>query len=231
MKSERRILEWDNKRVVYIHEIKKVKNITMRISEEGKLIVSSNAYVPISKIENFVKEKVEWILKKQEAQKNRIERVYSDALTQDDFYLYDKKLHIVRLLSNQNGVRYDDENLYVYYIKEKDIHKNVVKFIYKQCEQDFTKVVHEYYNKMKSYGFDFPKIAFKTMKGKWGSCTPRKKTICLNTRMLHYPKAFMEYVVLHELVHFVEPNHSTSFYRVIEYYMHDYKERMKLIKE
>ena len=51
------MVEWDGKRVIYTHEIKKVKNITMRISEEGKLIVSSNAYVPIEKIENFVKEK------------------------------------------------------------------------------------------------------------------------------------------------------------------------------
>lgn len=225
------MVEWDGKRVIYTHEIKKVKNITMRISEDGKLIVSSNEFVPVAKIDDFVKDKVDWILKKQEVQKNKIERVYTDANLQDYFYLYDTRLRIVRLQSNQNGVRFDHENLYVYYIKEEDIHKNVVKFIYKQCEQDFVEVVHEYYEKMQSYGFAFPKITFKTMKGKWGSCTPRKKTICLNTRMLHYPKAFMEYVVLHELVHFVEPNHSTSFYRVIEYYMHDYKERMKLMKE
>ena len=91
-------------------------------------------------------------------------------------------------------------------------------------------VVMHYYDLMKEYGFAFPEVKYRSMKSRWGSCIPKKGQICLNTRMLHYPKEFMEYVVLHELAHFVEPNHSTSFYHVIAYYMSDYKERMKLVK-
>lgn len=230
MKSERKVIPYKGKRIIYTLEIKKVKNLTMRIGEKGELIIVSNPYIPIEKIEAFVIEKVEWILKKQEAQMQRYHRIYEDARLQDVFYLYDTCLKIVRIKSNQNNVRYDDENLYIYYIKEEDIHKNVIKFIQKKCEQDFSAVVKFYYDKMRDYGFAFPEIKFRSMKSRWGSCTPRKNQICLNVRMLHYPKAFMEYVVLHELAHFVEPNHSDSFYNVIFYYMHDYKERMNLIK-
>lgn len=229
MISEKRVLQWDNKRVVYTLEIKKVKNLTMRINDKGELIIVSNPYIPLEKIETFVKEKVEWILKKQEKQSLKYNRIYEDANVQNYFYLYDTRLNIVRIQSNQNKVRYDEKNLYIYYIKEDDIHKTIVKFIRKTCEEDFMVAVKHYYALMKDYGFAFPEVKYRDMKSRWGSCTPRKKQICLNTRMLHYPKAFMEYVVLHELAHFVEPNHSASFYNVIAYYMHDYKERMKLI--
>ena len=61
------------------------------------------------------------------------------------------------------------------------------------------------------------------MTSRWGSCSPKKNQICLNMRMLHYPKKFMEYVVVHELAHFVEPNHSASFYHVIEQVMPEYR--------
>lgn len=229
MKSEKRVLIWDHKKVIYTLEIKKVKNLTMRISDKGELIIVSNPYIPMEKIETFVKEKVEWILKKQETQVSKYNRIYEDARLQETFYLYDACLQIVRIQSNQNKVRYDENNFYIYYIKEEDIHKNVIKFIRKTCEEDFMKAVKHYYELMKDYGFAFPEVKYRDMKSRWGSCIPRKNQICLNTRMIHYPKKFMEYVVLHELAHFVEPNHSSSFYNVIEYYMHDYKERKKLI--
>ncbi len=66
------------------------------------------------------------------------------------------------------------------------------------------------------------------MKSRWGSCIPAKQQITLNQNLIHYPIEFAEYVILHELVHFIQPNHSKAFYQIIEYYMPDYKERIKL---
>lgn len=230
MKIERKGIEINGIQISYIKHIKKVKNVTLRISEEGEIIVVCNPFIPQEKIDSFVKEKIAWILERQRKVLQKQNRIYEDVNTQDYFYFYDQKLNILCMQSHQNGVRYDDENLYVYYKKKEDCHKNIVKFIRKKCEQDFMEVVHFYYTKMKAYGFAFPEVKYRNMKSRWGSCIPKKGQICLNTRLLHYPKAFMEYVVLHELVHFVEPNHSSSFYRVVAYYMPDYKDRIKLGK-
>jgi predicted metal-dependent hydrolase len=46
-----------------------------------------------------------------------------------------------------------------------------------------------------------------------------------------YPEAAREYVVVHELAHLCEMNHSARFYAIIERYMPDYKERKKLLKQ
>ena len=80
-----------------------------------------------------------------------------------------------------------------------------------------------------NYHIEFPQIKIRDMKSRWGSCTPAKNSITLNKKLIHYPFEFIEYVVLHEFVHFIQPNHSQAFYHIIENYMPDYKERMKLV--
>lgn len=229
MKNEKKVLEVDGMQISYLLNIKKVKNLNLRISSQGELIITCNEYIPIAKVEAFAKEKVRWILKHQQKQMQKSERRFVDIQTQSVFYLYNQRLNIVRIQSNQNSVRYDDENFYVYYIKEEDMNKSVAKFIKKICEQDFYDCVTYYYEKMKDYRFTFPVVKYRVMKSRWGSCIPKKNQITLNTYLLHYPKEFMEYVVLHELAHFVEPNHSKSFYHVIENHMPDYKKRQKLV--
>jgi predicted metal-dependent hydrolase len=49
------------------------------------------------------------------------------------------------------------------------------------------------------------------MKTKWGSCNPRSRTIRLNTELVKKPKDLLEYVVVHEMVHLLEPTHSGRF--------------------
>lgn len=230
MDFEKRTIEKEGYRITYTLYHKKVKNIILRISEQGEIQVSCNPYVPISKVEAFVWEKMTWIIKKQEHVYKQISRNYEDCMYQDHFYLFDQKLSIVRRLSNQDKVLCDDTHLYVYYTKEEKMEKSIQQFITKTCEKEFKEGVDVYFAKLQEYGFVYPTIKYRTMTSRWGSCTPSKNQICLNKRMLHYPKAFLEYVVLHELVHFVQPNHSDSFYRIIAFHMPDYKKRMYLYR-
>ena len=49
------------------------------------------------------------------------------------------------------------------------------------------------------------------MKTKWGSCNHRAFNIRLNTELVKKPKDLLEYVVVHEMLHLIEPSHSTQF--------------------
>ena len=59
----------------------------------------------------------------------------------------------------------------------------------------------------------------------WGVCHPKKGSITLNRRLLEMPAGCIEYVVLHELAHFVHPNHSRAFYSLLTEWMPDWRER------
>lgn len=86
-------------------------------------------------------------------------------------------------------------------------------------------ICHKYYPIIEQYGFAFPEVKIREMTSRWGSCRPTKGRITLNSRLAGKPREATEYVVLHELAHFVYPNHSKGFYQFIETYMPDWKER------
>jgi predicted metal-dependent hydrolase len=64
---------------------------------------------------------------------------------------------------------------------------------------------------------------------RFGSCSPKNR-LCFSWRLMRYPEAAIDYVVVHELAHIRQKNHSKAFYAVIEAVMPDYKERKKLLK-
>ena len=63
----------------------------------------------------------------------------------------------------------------------------------------------------------------------YGSCTS-KRDLFFSYKLMLFPEAAREYVVVHELAHLFEMNHSRRFYDIVARYMPDYKERNKLLK-
>lgn len=57
------------------------------------------------------------------------------------------------------------------------------------------------------------------MKTKWGSCNPNSRSIRLNTGLAKKPPECLEYIVLHELVHLLEPTHNARFVALMDQYM------------
>lgn len=76
-----------------------------------------------------------------------------------------------------------------------------------------------------SYGIPFPKLRFRLMKGRWGSCLRKKREVTLNKLVKLLPKDCQEYVIAHELAHLVEANHSKAFYEVLSSVLPDHRDR------
>ena len=89
----------------------------------------------------------------------------------------------------------------------------------------FTEILDEVYPAFIPYGIARPKLRIRTMKSCWGSCLVNKGIITLNRKLLMKHRECIEYVVVHELCHFIHPNHSKEFYKFMEQFMPDWKER------
>ncbi len=72
-------------------------------------------------------------------------------------------------------------------------------------------------------------VKINSAKKRFGSCSD-KNSINFSYRLMRYPPEAIDYVVLHELCHIAEHNHSAAFYSLIERYMPDYKQREKILK-
>ncbi len=79
-------------------------------------------------------------------------------------------------------------------------------------------------------GLKYGRITITGAKTRFGSCSS-KGNISYSYRLMTYPEKAIDYVVVHELAHLKEMNHSPRFYAIIEKVLPDYKERKKLLKE
>ena len=78
-------------------------------------------------------------------------------------------------------------------------------------------------------GVTVNKITFRPMKSRWGSCSS-KGNISLNSLMMLVPEKMQDYVIVHELCHRIEMNHSPRFWALVAKVLPDYKEREKWLK-
>lgn len=212
--------------ITYTLVTKQVKNINMRISSKGEVVVSANPFVPMDKIDDFVSSKVSWIVKHQKSMQERSQKSMID---DKHIILFGNSLKIRKTMGKYNHVSYDKDTLYVQCREQADPEKVIRQFLDKLCRDVFLDIATLTFRSLSDYHLEFPDVKIRDMKSRWGSCTPAKNSITLNRKLIHYPFEFIEYVVLHEFVHFIQPNHSKAFYNIIENYMPDYKTRMEMV--
>lgn len=85
----------------------------------------------------------------------------------------------------------------------------------------------EYFSRI--MGIKYGRITITSAEKRFGSCNS-KGNICFSYRLMLYSEAAREYVIVHELAHILEMNHSDRFYRIIESVLPDYKQRKRLLK-
>ena len=74
---------------------------------------------------------------------------------------------------------------------------------------------------------DYGRITIRNQKTRWGSCSVDSGRIRLNKRLALYPDDCLEYVIVHELCHLLEPSHNERFKMLMSSFMPDWKERKK----
>ncbi|MCI8863032.1 MAG: M48 family metallopeptidase [Lachnospiraceae bacterium] len=82
----------------------------------------------------------------------------------------------------------------------------------------------------KRMGVTYGRISIRGQKTRWGSCSA-KGNLNYNWKLMLCPEEVQDYVVVHELAHRREMNHSKAFYRIVEEILPDYRERMRWLKD
>ena len=73
-------------------------------------------------------------------------------------------------------------------------------------------------------------LTITSARTRFGSCSGKNR-ICFSWRLMDYPEAAVDYVVVHELAHIVHKNHGPQFWALVERYMPDYRARRALLRE
>ena len=224
----------EGRQICYQLERKKVKNLNLRVRKDGNAFVSANEMVPCDEIDAFIYSKASYILKaidhfREMAQYKPQPKQYVSGET---FYIQGRGLRLQVSQAKKDTISSD--GVYIF-LKVKDIHdiekkqRIVTRFLDQECKTIFSEVMEELYPVVKKYGIEKPTLRIRDMETRWGSCLVKKRVITLNKRLLEVPRNCIEYVAMHELCHFMQPNHSKHFYAILSSLMPDWKERKRFL--
>jgi predicted metal-dependent hydrolase len=115
---------------------------------------------------------------------------------------------------------------------ELNLTKSTKLLLSRVVAQDFLPEISRRVNELNQLYFknEIKNIRLKYNQSNWGSCSS-KGNINLSTRLLFAPQDVIDYVIIHELAHFLEMNHSTRFWKIIAEAMPDYKAKELWLKK
>ena len=94
----------------------------------------------------------------------------------------------------------------------------------------YEKRVKEIYN-MFSESIPYPNIKIRKMSTRWGVCNKKNKTITLNLELIKKDIKYLDYVIVHELCHFIHFDHSKEFWNLVSKYCPNYKQLRKEMRD
>ena len=202
----------DQKIIVQIH-YKNNKNLYIRALDEKTLEVTCNMLVSEKKIMRLIKENKTKILK-------MLQQKEKEKMNDLSFWYLGKSYEIV--YENTLIPYFDPTHIYV-----KD-NKELIKFYQKETKRVFESEVA----RIVPYFENIPPFCLKIrkMKTRWGVNNLTQKTITLNSELLKKDLDLLDYVIIHELCHFYEANHSERFWRHVEKYYPHYKEARRRLR-
>lgn len=208
---------------------KRIRNIYLKVN--GNIIEAvCPYYVAKYEVYNFIEAKRDWIYKAYlyNSNSNKKRLIYNNS---NLFYIFGQEYKILYSIGRQKMRISNDTIMFTY----KDESDSRTKALYKQLDKMLLDKAYEYLNKynylLKDYGYnDTPELRARIMTSKWGVCYTRNNRITISSYLIHFPPICLEYIVLHELVHFIIPNHSKRFYEIIGNNMPNYKDVNNLLK-
>lgn len=220
-------------------QFKLVKNITLRIKENGGIFLTAPVGMSISEVQQFLESKEQWLRQKLQlvlqAQQKQEKNYSMGELPSDGqhVWLWGRRLPTRFVLSGKKHGTYEVQSDVVYFYYRSELSAEArcafVEFFYKQ------EVLYSGAQLMavwaKKMGVRPTGLKVHRMKTRWGSCNVRTGSINLNTLLACWPKECLEYIVVHELAHLQEANHSPRFHAIVARYLPEWRERKKLLED
>lgn len=214
---------------------KNVKNLNLRVKQDGQVVVSAGSRVSEAYIEVFVRQKAEWICKALDKVQNQKGILKKEFLPEQEntVLLLGKEFTLFIQAAEKNKIEIAGRQIIMYtrHLQQPVKLKKQWGLWYDTMARNiFYEAVTELYKSVEPYGVAMPAIKIRNMKSRWGSCSVHGEAITLNKMLLQTPYECIRYVAAHELTHFIQPNHSKNFYRMLESILPDHERMEKELK-
>jgi len=229
-------INFEGKTISFVLHRKNVKNVNLKVKTDSTVVVSANNKVPYASIEQLIREKGPWVLKNirhfDEVRRLKEIRKYTDG----EIIYFLGRPYCLKVIPTDNGESiYLNQNEICLIVKEASDFYRKEKLFDRWFKEQARQIFYESLDRMHSefishHALEKPKIMIRNMKTRWGSCSWNKEKITLNTGLIKVSRDCIDYVVLHELTHFVFRKHDRQFYAFLALIMPDWKKRRNILR-
>jgi predicted metal-dependent hydrolase len=192
------------------------KNTYIRVKSDLTILVTTSPFVTKRDVKNLLEKHKDFLIKNIIKKERQLEN-------EKKFYYLGNKYDVI-VFSSSKTVEIDSEKIYTPSIEKLE------DWWKKQAKDIFSKQLLYNYHKFSEKIF-LPKLKIRKMKTRWGVCNSTSGTITLNSELLRYELEVIDYVIIHELAHLIEPNHSKDFWAIVFKYCPNYKEFKNILRE
>lgn len=197
----------------------RAKRMSLRLNEKGALTLVLPRFVPEIAGKAFVLANTKWI----ERQRSKIllkVHHYADEIfkTGDELIFFDQKIYTIRvcrLNQKKSSFKLSGRTLELVVSKQsgQDQIKRLIENFYREQARTYLTDRSEFFAAQLHTSFNDLRI--KNTKSRWGSCSSHKN-LNYNWRIMMAPKAVIDYLVIHEVCHLKQMNHSPKFWTLVE---------------
>lgn len=190
---------------------RRAHNIKIKIAPTAEVIVVAPPDCPTRFIDNFVQKHQEWIENSLAKVRSQRRAVIDPNKVQVFGKTYQKK--VTYTAAQQIGIRIVGEEMHVNPVSNTpaSVQKTIEQFLKNTAAKYIIPRTHQLADTM---GIQFHNISLKNQKTRWGSCSS-DGNLNFNWRLVHSPPVIIDYVIIHELAHRKEMNHSAKFWQLV----------------
>ena len=190
----------------------KRRSLALEIRPDGTLVVRAPYSIRDSIVQKFVSQKREWINKAYDRMYQRRERYSPKKFIEGEKFLYLGKEFALHIAEDMFGQLLFEDRFILPARCVPNARKLFEKWYREEAFFNFTKSCRKYAPKM---DVRYQSIHLSGAKNRWGSCNPKGR-LRFNWRLVMAPPEIVNYVIIHELAHLKEPNHSRRFWTLVE---------------
>jgi len=220
-KTQKHVVRYGDEQATYsvIRDPKRKQRIKIKVHPNGSLEVETPASASHEEIVRAVQKRANWIFPRIAAARKRFEQVLPREYVSGEQVLYLGRRYCLKVqkgTKSERSVKLKGAYLQVTTEdRSREAVRRMVKSWYRQKAQAYfagrTKALAE----RLPWQLDVPPIRLREMTTRWGSCAANG-AITLHPALVKAPRECIDYVIVHELCHLREHNHSPAFYRLVD---------------
>jgi predicted metal-dependent hydrolase len=198
--------------------LKDIKNVHLSVHPPtGRVRIAAPRRMKMDTIRVFAISKLSWIKKQQKKLREQDREPAREFLDRESLYLWGKRLLLTVKERERSPAIEAGHSRLVMFVRPGTSGEQRLEIAERWYRDQVRDAVPALIAKWEPrLGVTVGGFHVRRMKTKWGSCNPVRKSILLNTELAKKPKECLEYIVVHELVHLLEPTHNARFVAVMD---------------